>query len=38
MIGFVEELPVEWQSKWESMQKESEHDLEIDKSEYTSIS
>ncbi|GES59645.1 kinase-like protein [Aspergillus terreus] len=31
MIGFVEELPVEWQSKWESMQKESEHDLDIDK-------
>ncbi|KAL4897599.1 kinase-like domain-containing protein [Aspergillus ambiguus] len=28
MIGFVERLPTEWESKWKSMQTRSSHDLE----------
>lgn len=30
MIGFVERLPTEWESKWESMQTRSSHDLEVE--------
>lgn len=30
MIGFVERLPTEWESKWKSMQTRSSHDLEIE--------
>ncbi|KAJ5246843.1 hypothetical protein N7468_001826 [Penicillium chermesinum] len=29
MIGFVERLPAEWESKWTSMLKRSSHDLEL---------
>ncbi|KAJ6139768.1 hypothetical protein N7471_006254 [Penicillium samsonianum] len=28
MIGFVEKLPAEWESKWESMLMKSSHNLE----------
>ncbi|KAJ5812377.1 hypothetical protein N7474_008678 [Penicillium riverlandense] len=30
MIGFVEGLPREWQSTWESMQAKSKHDLTVE--------
>lgn len=30
MIGFVERLPTEWESKWKSMQTMSSHDLEVE--------
>jgi hypothetical protein len=30
MIGFVEKLPTEWESKWKSMQTKSSHDLEVE--------
>lgn len=30
MIGFVERLPTEWESKWESMQARSSHDLVVE--------
>lgn len=30
MIGFVEGLPAEWESKWRSMQMKSSHDLEVE--------
>ncbi|KAJ5570480.1 uncharacterized protein N7459_009910 [Penicillium hispanicum] len=30
MIGFVESLPTEWESKWKSMQAASRHDLEVE--------
>lgn len=30
MIGFVEGLPAEWESKWKSMQMSSSHDLEVE--------
>ncbi|OJJ30824.1 hypothetical protein ASPWEDRAFT_54195 [Aspergillus wentii DTO 134E9] len=29
MIGFVEQLPAEWQAKWEEMQSSSKHDLAV---------
>ncbi|KAJ6027408.1 uncharacterized protein N7446_003998 [Penicillium canescens] len=29
MIGFVEKLPTEWESRWKSMKMRSSHDLEI---------
>lgn len=30
MIGFVEGLPAEWESKWKSMQMKSSHDLKVE--------
>ncbi|KAJ5085091.1 hypothetical protein N7532_009862 [Penicillium argentinense] len=30
MIGFVESLPAEWESKWRSMMKKSTHDLKLE--------
>lgn len=30
MIGFVERLPAEWESRWTSMQMRSRHDLEVE--------
>jgi hypothetical protein len=30
MIGFVERLPAEWESKWTSMSMKSSHDLELE--------
>lgn len=30
MIGFVEGLLAEWESKWKSMQMRSSHDLEVE--------
>lgn len=30
MIGFVERLPAEWESKWESMRMKSSHNLETE--------
>lgn len=30
MIGFVERLPVEWESQWASMQMSSRHDLAVE--------
>ncbi|KAJ5522860.1 uncharacterized protein N7503_006535 [Penicillium pulvis] len=35
MIGFVERLPTEWESKWTSMLMRSSHDLELDEGKQT---
>ena len=37
MTGFVEKLPTEWQQKWESMQMNSEHELEVDDGKHTEM-
>ncbi|OQE60814.1 hypothetical protein PENNAL_c0090G10877 [Penicillium nalgiovense] len=36
MIGFVERLPAEWESKWESMRMKSSHNLETEEDYGTS--
>jgi hypothetical protein len=35
MIGFVERLPAEWESKWTSMLMRSSHDLELEEGKQT---
>ena len=38
MIGFVERLPDEWESKWTSMLMRSSHDLKSEEGKETDVS